>query len=227
MNKLAQYRLIEKSAVLFTKEHLITILDHTVGPGITDRGALELLVPTAFEKTAYRSAKSISIPSETAKGGLLGGLMFTPYGMQAAGSSARKMKKFRIKKPVFGARRKAFLLPVAIGAGLGAMSKGLMARSDKNLIRSKGRKALKVINIREREGAAATRGQTRGLIRGTIAGSGMGMVLGKALSKSRKLKRIGALSGAVWGGSLAGLAGSEIGKSSARRKFQRKNIWKY
>ena len=54
MNKLAQYRMLEKAAVLFSKEHLRTILDHTVGPGVTDRGALRLMVPTVFEKLGYR-----------------------------------------------------------------------------------------------------------------------------------------------------------------------------
>ena len=219
MNKLAQYRLLEKVAFLFTKEHLSTILDWTVGPGTTDDGVLRLLVPSVFEKTAYRSASGISPRREATKGALFGGLMFTPYGMQSAGGLA--VKNIRGK-------RKAFMIPVAVGAGLGALGKGLMARSDKNLIKSRGRKALKIINIRERENVAASRGQTRGLAYGLLTGAGAGAALGKVLSKRfKKLKGVGALSFATQGSALAGLAVATIGGSRARRKFQRKNIWKY
>jgi hypothetical protein len=230
MNKLTQYRILEKVAVLFSKEHLITILDHTVGPGTTDRGALRLMVPTVFEKLGYRSASGISVPGEAGKGALFGGLMFTPYGMQAAGGIRTRGKKSGLKKLRLGRKRKAFIIPVTIGAGLGALSKGLMAKSHKNLIKTRGRKALHVVNIRERENVAATRGQARGLVTGIVAGGGIGAGLGKLISKAskfKKLKRIGALSGAVWGGSLAGLAGASIGESMARRRFQRRNILRY
>lgn len=216
MNKLAQYRLIEKAASLFTKEHLSTILDWTVGPGITDDGALRLLVPMAFEKTAYRSASGISPSREATRGALFGGLMFTPYGMQSAAAKT------------IGGRRKAFAIPVAIGAGLGALGKGLMAKSDKNLIKSRGRKALKVVNIRERENLAAGRGATRGLATGLLMGAGAGAAIGKVLGRRfKKIKGIGALSFATQGSALAGLGGATIGGHRARRKFQRKNIWSY
>lgn len=219
MVKIIQHRSIEKNASLFTKEHLINILSHTAGVEITDRTALRLLVPSIIEKTAYiRGAKNISISEHAAKGGLLGGALFTPYGMQAAGAAGKGLK----------AKRKAFMLPVAIGAGLTALTKGLLAKGDKDLIRERGRKVIKEVNIRDKEEVAATRGATRGLITGITTGTAGGAIVGKLLgSRFKKFKGVGAMGGAIWGGSLAGLGGAAVGEHKARRKFKLKNVWNY
>ena len=220
MNKIAQYRNIEKSASFFNWKHLSIILDQTVGPGVTEETTLKLFSPSVFNKTAYiRSAENISVPEHSAKGALKGGVLFTPYGAQSAwGAASRGLK----------GKRKAFAIPVITGMGLGAISEGLMAKSDKDLIKARGRNVLREVNIRDKEQAAASRGATRGLIKGVVAGTGVGAITGKLLgSKFKKLKGVGSVAGAIWGGSTAGLAGAEIGKHRAKRKFQLENWNKY
>lgn len=180
MNKLAQYRILEKAAYI-------------------------------------RSSKSISVPGESAKGALLGGLTFTPYGMQSVSSHFTKGMK---------GKRKAFAIPVAIGAGLGSLSRGMTARGEKKLIEARGKGGLKEVNYLERENRAARKGETRGLFTGMAGGGIVGAGVGKALSKLKRFKGrkgMSALTGLAWGASMAGLGGSVIGKHEAIGKFKLRN----
>ncbi len=175
-----------------------------------------------IEKSAYiRSAENISVPKETLRGAMFTGAAFTPYGIMGAGNVATKGLR---------AKRKAFAIPVAIGAGLGGLTKGLLAKSDKDLIRAQGRPALKDVNIRHKEDVAAARGGTKGLATGMALGAGLGGSVGKllgSLKRFKKFKGVGGVGGAIIGGSLAGLAGHAIGEHRGRRKYQLENVWNY
>lgn len=168
------------------------------------------------EKVAYiRSASGISVSDEAAKGGLKGGLLFTPYGLHSAGGLA--VKNLR-------GRRKAFAVPVAIGAGLGALSSGSRAMGNKEIMKVRGREGIKTVNLRAKENELASAAETKGLVTGMTGGAAGGALFGKLLNLTKRFKKFTPLKGAVLGGTLFGLGGASLRAQKARKEFQLANV---
>ncbi len=113
MDKIIQYRSFEKTALLFTREHLSIILNQVVGPGVTDRTALRLLAPTIIEKTALSKNTKVNI-KDTAIGAGLGGVMSWPWlAEEAFAGSLSQRRPFFKKAP--------YLKIIGIGSLLGGL----------------------------------------------------------------------------------------------------------